>query len=190
MLEIHNVENLDSKNLNITRRKSKKNQILLYDTSRRADDFIGKIRYRNNEKYNQIPHFIITKLGTVYQIFDTNHYSNTFDDPQIDKQFIKIAIENLGWLNKNTITGFLTNWIYINSNAYDKILQWEQNGKPLIDLWFMSSFNIWCCYPLLGVQKNGYSDIDKSIKNNPNEQTQNKSNYERLLSSWSSRNTN
>jgi N-acetyl-anhydromuramyl-L-alanine amidase AmpD len=111
MLEIHNVENLDSKNLNITRRKSKKNQILLYDTSRRADDFISKIRYRNNEKYNQIPHFIITKLGTVYQIFDTNHHSNTFDDPQIDKHFIKIAIENLGWLNKNTITGFLNNWI-------------------------------------------------------------------------------
>jgi hypothetical protein len=111
MLEIHNVEGLDNKDFNIVRRKTKKTQILLYDTTRRADDFISKLKYRKNGKYTEIPHFIVTKLGTVYQLFDTNHYSNTFDDPIIDKQFIKIAIENLGWLNKNTITGFLNNWI-------------------------------------------------------------------------------
>jgi N-acetyl-anhydromuramyl-L-alanine amidase AmpD len=111
MLEIHNVENLDKKTLNVVRRKSKKTQIFLYDTTRRVDDFINKIKYRNNGQHTQVPHFIITKLGTVYQLFDTNHYSNTFDEPQIDKQFIKIAVENLGWLNKNTITGFLNNWI-------------------------------------------------------------------------------
>ena len=111
MLEIHNVEGLDNKNFNIVRRKTKKTQILLYDTTRRADDFINKLKYRKNGKYTEIPHFIVTKLGTVYQLFDTNYYSNTFDEPIIDKQFIKIAIENLGWLNKNTITGFLNNWI-------------------------------------------------------------------------------
>lgn len=111
MLEIHNVEGLDEKRLNTTRRKTKKTQILLYDTGRRVDDFIAKIKYRKNGKYDEIPHFIVTKLGTVYQLFDSNHYSKTFGDPQIDKQFVKIAIENLGWLNKNTITGFLTNWI-------------------------------------------------------------------------------
>ena len=46
--------------------------------------------------------FNVTVKGTI---------KNTFDEPLIDKQFIKIAIENLGWLNKNTITGFLSNWI-------------------------------------------------------------------------------
>ena len=107
MLEIHNVEGLNNKDFNIVRRKTKKTQILLYDTTRRADDFISKLKYRKNGKYTEIPHFIVTKLGTVYQLFDTNHYSNTFDEPEIDKQFIKIAIENLGWLNKNTITGIL-----------------------------------------------------------------------------------
>ncbi len=111
MLEIHNVEGLDNKSLNIVRRKTKKNQILLYDTGRRTDDFINKLKYRKGGKYNEIPHFIVTKLGTIYQLYDTNYYSNTFDEPLIDKQFIKIAIENLGWLNKNTITGFLSNWI-------------------------------------------------------------------------------
>lgn len=111
MLEIHNVEGLDSKTLNITKRKSKKTQILLYDTGRRADDFINKIKYRRNGKYDEVPHFIVTKLGTIYQLFDTKYFSNTFDEPKIDKQFIKIAIENLGWLHKNTITGFMNNWI-------------------------------------------------------------------------------
>jgi len=111
MLEIHNVEGLDNKTLNIVRRKTKKHQILLYDTGRRTDDFINKLKYRKCGKYDEIPHFVVTKLGTIYQLYSTDYYSNTFDEPLIDKQFIKIAIENLGWLNKNTITGFLNNWI-------------------------------------------------------------------------------
>ena len=111
MLEIHNVEGLDNKTLNVVRRRTKKTQILLYDTSRRADDFINKLKYRKCGKYDEVPHFIVTKLGTVYQLFDTNYYSNTFDEPYIDKQFIKIAVENLGWLSKNTVTGFMHNWI-------------------------------------------------------------------------------
>lgn len=111
MLEMYTVDKLGSNDLNINRRKTKKQQILLYDTGRRAEDFINKIKFRKNGNYNQIPHFIVTKLGTIYQLYDTNYYSNTFDEPEVDKQFIKIAIENLGWLNKNTITGFLSNWI-------------------------------------------------------------------------------
>lgn len=111
MLEIQSVDYLNSKELNIIKKNSKKNQILLYDTGRRTDYFINKIKYRNNNRYDEIPHFIVTKLGIIYQLYDTKYYSKTFDIKKIDKQFIKIAIENLGWLNKNTITGFLSNWI-------------------------------------------------------------------------------
>jgi N-acetyl-anhydromuramyl-L-alanine amidase AmpD len=111
MLTIHNVEILDNKKLNIVRKKSSKTQILLYDTSRRSDDFVNKIKYRNNGNYDDIPHFLITKLGMVYQLFDTDYSSKTFGDPKIDKKQIKIAIENLGWLSKNNITGVLNNWI-------------------------------------------------------------------------------
>lgn len=105
------------------------------------------------------------------------------------------SIHNLVSLDNNislikTSGGYLTNWIYINSSAYDKILQWEEKNKPLIDLWFMNSFNIWCCYPLLGVQKNDYSDIDKSIKNTPSEIVNQKIQYERQLSSWRGSDTN
>ena len=106
---VQDVDILD--NLNITRRKSKKTQIFLYDTQRRTDDFLGKIKYRLNGKYDDVPHYIISKLGVVYQLFDTDYSSTTFDDPEIDKKQIKIAVENLGWLNKDTITGVLYNWI-------------------------------------------------------------------------------
>ena len=108
---IQNVEILDNSKLNITKRKTKKTQILLIDTQRRFDDYISKIKYRNNGNEDDVPHFIINKLGMAYQLYDTNHYSNSFQDDNINKKQIKIALENLGWLNKNTITGVLHNWI-------------------------------------------------------------------------------
>jgi N-acetyl-anhydromuramyl-L-alanine amidase AmpD len=111
MLEIHDVEVLDKTKLNIVRKKSKKTQIFLYDTQRRVDDFISKIKNRRNGTYDDVPHFVISKLGMIYQLYDTNYSSNTFNDPKKDRKMIKIAIENLGWLNKNTITGYLNNWI-------------------------------------------------------------------------------
>jgi hypothetical protein len=111
MLAIHNIETINKEGLNIHKRKTKKTQILLFDTQRRVDDYINKIKYRNNGLYEDVPHFVVSKLGMVYQLFDTNYSSNTFDDSKVDKRQIKIAIENLGWLNKNTITGILHNWI-------------------------------------------------------------------------------
>jgi hypothetical protein len=111
MLVINDIETLDKDKLNIVRRKSKKTQIFLYDTQRRVDDFVNKIKHRKNGTYDEVPHFIISKLGLVYQLFDTDYSSNTFNNPNNDKKQIKIAIENLGWLNKNTITGVLNNWI-------------------------------------------------------------------------------
>ena len=125
MLVIHNVDVLDKSKLNVTKRKSKKTQILLYDTKRRTDDFINKLRYRRDGKSNDIPHFIVTKLGTVYQVFDTNHSSVTFGDTRKDKKIIKIAIENLGWLNKNTITGFLNNWIGDSYRSEPHVKNWR-----------------------------------------------------------------
>jgi N-acetyl-anhydromuramyl-L-alanine amidase AmpD len=111
MLEIHDVEILNQKELNVTKKKSKKTQILLYDTGRRCDDFMMMLKYRFNGKYDEMPHYVVSKLGKVYKVFNTDHSSKTFGNPDIDKKQIKIAIENLGWLNKNTITGIYNNWI-------------------------------------------------------------------------------
>ena len=111
MLVIHDIETIDKSQLNISKKKSKKTQILLYDTQRRIDDFVNKIKYRKNGKYEDVPHFVVSKLGQVFQVFDTNYSSNTFSNPIVDNRMIKIAVENLGWLNNNTITGVLNNWI-------------------------------------------------------------------------------
>ena len=104
------------------------------------------------------------------------------------------SIKKLVQLDNNislikSVNGFLTNLIYINNNAYDKILQWEIQGKPLIDIWFMNNFNTYCCYPLLGTQENGFSDIDKSIKNDKSEKASQNANYERLLTVYSRSNS-
>lgn len=111
MLTIQDVEVFDKKNLNYKKTKAKKSQILLCDTHRRITDYIHMIKYRRNGNYDDIPHYIVTKMGDIYQIMDTNHYSTTFGDPKIDRKVIKIAIENIGWLNKNTMNGMLSNWI-------------------------------------------------------------------------------
>lgn len=124
MLEIQSVESLNDVKLNINKRKSKKTQIFLYDTQRRVDDFIMKLKYRNDGKYEDIPHYIVTKQGKVYKIFDGNYSSKTFGVKWDNKQ-IKIALENLGWLHKNTITGILYNWIGDPYRSEPYIKKWR-----------------------------------------------------------------
>lgn len=111
MLEIKKLDGFNQKNLNIVRKKTKKTQIFLFDTERKFNNYTSKLLYRNNGRYDEIPHFIITKFGEVYQIFDTKYSSRMFDDNKINNRQIKIAIENLGWLNKNLIGGYYCNWI-------------------------------------------------------------------------------
>jgi len=125
MLEVQSVDILNDVKLNISKRKTKKTQIFLYDTQRRFDDFIMKIRYRKNGKYDEIPHYIITKNGKVHKIFDANYTSKTFGLKNVDNKQIKIALENLGWLNKNTITGVLYNWIGDPYRAEPFVKKWR-----------------------------------------------------------------
>ena len=125
MLEALSIDNLNGVKLNIVKRKSKKTQIFLYDTQRRIDEYIMKLKYRQNGKYDDIPHFIITKQGKVIQIFDTKYSSKTFGTQNIDKKQIKIVMENLGWLNKNTITGVLYNWIGDPYRAEPYVKKWR-----------------------------------------------------------------
>jgi hypothetical protein len=124
MLIIEEEESLDKKKLNINKRKVKKSQILLFDTQRRYDDYISKLKYRYNGQYDDIPHFVVTKLGKVYSIFNSSYSSKTFDNQNFDKKLIKIAVENLGWLSRNTISGVYTNWV-------DDIYR----GEPYIKNW-------------------------------------------------------
>ena len=145
---VQDAEIIDSKDLNIVRKKSKKTQIFLYDTQRRVDEFLNKIKYRKNGKYDDVPHFIVSKLGIVHQLFDTNYSSITTENPKIDKKMIKIAVENLGWLNKNTINGILNNWI---GDPY--------RGEPYIRNW--RNYYFWDVYS--DVQLKALSDLCNNL---------------------------
>jgi len=134
MLEVQVSDILSDVKLNINKRKTKKTQIFLYDTQRRVDDFISKIKFRNNGKYEEIPHFIITKTGKIIKLFDGNYSSKTFGLKNVDNRQIKIAMENLGWLSKNTITGVLYNWI---GDPY--------RGEPFEKKW--RDYYFWDPYP-------------------------------------------
>jgi len=136
---IEDVEFLDKKKLNIYKRKTKKSQIFLFDTHRRFDDYISKLKYRYDGNYDDLPHYVVTKLGKVYSIFDTDYSSKTFYDNDFDKKIIKIALENLGWLNKNTITGVMNNWI---GDTY--------RGKPYVKNWRNKFY--WDIYPSLQIE--------------------------------------
>ena len=125
MLVVHDIETIDKEKLNIVKKKSKKTQILLFDTQRRVDDYVNKLKHRKNGKFEDIPHYIVSKLGMVYQVFDTNYSSTTFGDPKKDRKIIKIAVENLGWLSKNTITGILNNWIGDPYRSEPHIRSWR-----------------------------------------------------------------
>ena len=53
-------------------------------------------------------------------------------------------------------------FFYINiDKAYQKIMDWVIT-KQDIDLYYSYNFNYWISYPLLAIQRNGYSDIDTS----------------------------
>lgn len=134
MLEILNVEVLDDKKKLLKKTKTKKKQILLYDTHRRIDDYFMMIKYRKNGKHLDIPHFCIDKLGNIYKVLDTEYTSQTFNKRGLDNKQIKIALENLGWLNKNTITGIYSNWI---SDPF--------RGQPHLKSW--RNYYYWDFYP-------------------------------------------
>lgn len=125
MLEIQDVEAFNLTNIKVKKRKYRKSQILLYDTGRKFDFFMKKLKYRNVGEYSDIPHFCITKTGQVYSLIDPEYATPTFGNPKIDNKQIKIAVENLGWLNKNTITGVYQNWIEDVYRSTPHIRSWR-----------------------------------------------------------------
>ena len=60
-----------------------------------------------------------------------------------------------------------TNWVYINSNAYDKVLAWSHKTHGAIDDYLnkTKNFNVLFILPLLGMQVNSFSDTDNRNNN-------------------------
>ena len=103
-------------------KNKKKRQIILTHTSREVEEYLTSLKFRYNGKYDKIPNFLITKDGRVLQLLSEIEYSNYFTNKSINKNSIIISLENLGWLEKKSLTNYYINWkgsIY-NQQVYEK----------------------------------------------------------------------
>jgi N-acetyl-anhydromuramyl-L-alanine amidase AmpD len=119
---MHNI--IEQISSNILGKQKKKKQIILTHTSRDAEEYLSMIKNRMNGGFNRIPHFIITKDGSVVQKMNTEAFSYYFDEININRNSVIISLENLGWLEKVPVKNYYTNWI---GNIY--------NGKPYEKKW-------------------------------------------------------
>jgi GR25 family glycosyltransferase involved in LPS biosynthesis len=73
---------------------------------------------------------------------------------------------NLGPIKIYKTSALTTHFIYINSNAYDDFLEWEENKDIAIDLWpNMKKMKIVSCVPFIAIQDKSFSDIQKKEEN-------------------------
>ena len=119
---MHNI--IEQISSNILGKQKKKKQIILTHTSRDVEEYLSMIKNRMYGGFNRIPHFIITKDGSVIQKMNTEAFSYYFDEININRNSVIISLENLGWLEKVPIKNYYTNWI---GNIY--------NGKPYEKKW-------------------------------------------------------
>jgi hypothetical protein len=112
----------------------KKTRIILTETKRGYRDYILSLKYRYNKKNPYLPNYVITKGGEIYNIIKPDQYSNYMVDEEVNKTSIIIALENLGWLKKNTLSETYVNWI---GDIYkDKVFE-----KKWRDYFFWDPYN-------------------------------------------------
>jgi GR25 family glycosyltransferase involved in LPS biosynthesis len=113
-----------------------------------------------------------------WEIFNGGGAWHEYEHEGHEKEFdIKLKYkmeENINLFNCAKV--LRTNFIYINSSAYDKVLKWsrdlpDKDVTYCIDTYIGSRkyFNTLCIYPFLGTQENGVSDLMKIDKNTTEE---------------------
>ena len=114
-------------------KQKNKNKIILINTFRDIKGYLVSLKYRHNGEYDKIPNYVITKKGEILRLLGDTGYSNLFDDKLLKYNSIVIAIENLGWLEKNKDRGMNINWI---GDIY--------NGEPYYKKW--RDYDFWDVY--------------------------------------------
>lgn len=100
----------------------KKKQIVLCHTSREVGEYLTSLKFRYNGRYDKIPHYVITKGGTVLQLLDEYSYTNFLFNEKTNQNSIVVCLENLGWLQRKPLSTGYINWngsIYIDE-VYEK----------------------------------------------------------------------
>ncbi len=61
-----------------------KKNIILCSTNRDVTNYLISLKYRYLKEYSKIPHYIITKTGTVLQLLNNTDVGYFFQNPDID----------------------------------------------------------------------------------------------------------
>ncbi len=83
----------------VSKSKTKKKQIVLTNTSYPIDDFLTRIKFRYNKKYNKVPAYTIDRFGTLFFHFNSENHTSFFENEILNKTSIAISLENVGWLD-------------------------------------------------------------------------------------------
>jgi hypothetical protein len=121
-----------------------KKQIILCHTSREVGEYLTSLKFRYNERYDRIPHYVVTRSGDILQLLNNLTYSNFFEDKGINDKSVIISLENLGWLEKKPLTNQYINWnggIYIDE-PYEK--KWRDYffWQPYTDIQIEKTINL------------------------------------------------
>ena len=108
---------------NYIKEKTNKNLIILGDTCRSESNHIKRMYIKDNKKSLAWNTYTISRNGEIYEHFNPMYYSETTDDPLINKRSITILFENMNLLSYED--GKYLNWIneLYNGNIYKK--QWK-----------------------------------------------------------------
>lgn len=120
---------------------SEKNQIkriILTNTKRVGEDYLKSLEYRNNGGYDRIPNYVILKDGSIIETLKVGGNTNFFDDEKFNKNSIIITLENLGWVNKNTLSTTYSNWL---GYKIDKVYEKKWRDKFFWDIYTDSQMN-------------------------------------------------
>ena len=77
-----------------------KKNIILCSTNRDITNYLISLKFRYLKEYSRIPHYIITKTGTVLKLLNDTDVGYFFQNSDIDNESIVICFENLGWFEK------------------------------------------------------------------------------------------
>lgn len=106
MIQIHKMEGFK-----FIGKNRKKTQILLTHTSRNIRDYVLSLKHRYNGDNKNLPHYIISRNGEIFNVIPPESYADFFHDVSKNKKTIVIMLENLGWLRKNPLDKSYINWI-------------------------------------------------------------------------------
>jgi len=123
-----------------------KKNIILCSTNREVTNYLVSLKFRYLKEFSRIPHYIITKTGTVLKLLNDTDVGYFFQNSEIDNESIVICFENLGWLEKEVQNNGFKDCF---GNIYKEVEVFEKKWRDKIywDKFTEQQMNI--IYPIL-----------------------------------------